>query len=196
MKWLIVTMLGCLVTGCAKDEPGLMAQWDAAAGAEPPVGGIIDQDAEQGAPVPNVAAPAGAREEKLNKIPITKREARLVDKKRAMAENPSIVEVENKINASDPLTAVAQSYFTIGSKAQVAAMQHNLRIQKELNNGNWPSFEEFEKSLKQAGVKLSALYAYQMYGYDQETGGIVVLEDRAEKKRQYEAAGRDYPHDD
>jgi hypothetical protein len=33
------------------------------------------------------------------------------------------------------------------------------------------------------------LKPYQMYGYDSDTGTLVVLEDKADKKRIYEAAG-------
>lgn len=151
-----------------------------------------EQQAEEApAAVPQQAAPEAAPEQP-KKVPITKREARLVDKNKAMQENPALIEVENKITAGDPLSAVAQGYFTIGSRAQVAAMEHNIRIQRELND-RWPTFEEFQQSLKQSNVQLSALYPYQMYAYDDQTGGLVILEDPEEKRRHYEDAGLEVP---
>jgi len=185
MKPAIILLIGIALAGCADRVPDENPEGDAAPEAQAP--------GAAAAPAQDNNAP---QEDAADKpVPITKREAKLVDKKQALQENPALVEVENKITAGDTLTAVAQSYFTIGSKAQVLAMQRSIQIQKELNN-RWPTFEEFEKSLKQAGVQLQGLYAYQMYAYDEDTGGIVILEDRAEKKRQYEAAGREYPHDD
>lgn len=190
MNELWILAVGLLVAGCANEgqNQGLRAEFEQATGDAEPVAGAETTDGE-----PSVTPAAEPEKPKL--IPITKREARLVDKQKAMQENPALIEVENKINASDPFTAAAQSYFTIGSKAQVLAMQHTIKIQRELND-RWPTFEEFENSIKQAGVKLTAIYPYQMYAYDDSTGGLTILEDRAEMKRQYEAAGRDYPHAD
>jgi hypothetical protein len=161
------------------------------AGCADPVNEPEQQAAEAPPPAPQQAAPEPAPEQP-KKVPITKREARLVDKNKAMQANPELIEVENKITGSDPLTAVAQSYFTIGSRAQVTALQHNIRIQRELND-RWPTFEDFQQQLKQTNVVLSALYPYQMYAYDDQTGGIVILEDPEEKRRHYEDAGLEVP---
>lgn len=182
VKRLIVMLLGFLVVGCSEQGDGVVTQFDAAAAKAALAEGQV----------PAQADPAAAKEEpKL--VPITKREARLVDKQKAMQENPKLIEVENKINASDPLTAVAQGYFAAASQAQVLTMQHNINIQREIDD-RWPTFAEFEEMVKQYNIKLQGLYAYQMYAYDETTGGLSILEDRAEKKSQYEAAGRDYPH--
>src|SRR5690606_18305137 len=124
--------------------------------------------------------------------PITKREARLVDKNKAMQENPALIEVENKITGSDPLTAVAPSYFTIGSPIHVAALKHNSDL-IHAAEGRWPTFAEFQQSLKQSNVELEGLYPYQMYAYDDQTGGLVILEDPEEKRRHYEDAGLEVP---
>jgi hypothetical protein len=187
MKSAIVLAAVLMVAGCTNTLDEAQTTTDTAAPRQdvPP-----DPEAPQAEPQPPGAAAEPAADPKP--VPITKREARLVDKQKAMQENPQLKEVENRINASDPLTAVAQSYFTIGSRAQVAAMQHNLRIQKEID-GQWPTFEQFQQMLKQSNVKLSALYPYQMYAYDQSTGGIVILEDPEEKRQHYERAGLPVP---
>ena len=61
-------------------------------------------------------------------------------------------------------------------------------------NERYPTFEEFSSLLKQFDIRLGNLYDYQMYAYDDQTGEICILEDRALKKQMYEAAGREYPH--
>jgi hypothetical protein len=151
-----------------------------------PVDGAAPAPAEPAPPAePAVKAP--------DPIPFTKREAALVDKKQALSENPKLVEVENKINATDPLTAVAQGYFSIGSRANVLAMEHTIKTMHALNE-RYPTFAEFEDLMKKNGARLGQLYQWQMYAYDDATGTISILEDRAVKKAMYEAAGRDYPH--
>lgn len=150
-----------------------------------------EQAADPPPPAPQQVAAEPAPEQP-KKVPITKREARLVDRNKAMQENPALIEVENRITGSDPLTAVAQSYFTIGSRAQVLNLKHNIDIMHAAE-GRWPTFAEFEQSLKQHNVQLTALYPYQMYAYDDQTGGLVILEDPEEKRRHYEDAGLEVP---
>ena len=179
MKLWTCLLLGLLLVGCA-DRKADSAADEATADADPPAAAPADGQ-----------APA----EDNKPVPFTKREAKLVDKEKAMAENASLVEVENKIDASDPLTAASQSYFNMASRVHVSALKHNVDIMKAMND-RWPTFEEFDGLMKQNNIKLKGLYEWQMYAYDAETGGICILEDRAEKKRRYEASGRDYPHDD
>lgn len=174
MRTALILGVGLFTAGCADrvKEPA----------AETPPQAAAPQQAPAAEPAP----------EQPKKVPITKREARLVDRNKAMQENPALIEVENKITGSDPLTAVAQSYFTIGSRAQVLNLKHNIDIMHAAE-GRWPTFSEFQQSLKQHNVQLSALYPYQMYAYDDQTGGLVILEDPEEKRRHYEDAGLEVP---
>ncbi len=119
-------------------------------------------------------------------------EWKLVDKRKALAENPGLIEVENHTNASDPFSAAAQSYFTIGSKANILNFQHNLDIMKAAEDRN-PTFDEFNDSFKQFGVELKGLYPWQVYAYDDQAGSICILEDPAEKARLYKAQGLEVP---
>ncbi len=145
---------------------------------------------------PAPAQPQAAAEEKpVKPTHFLKRVAEFVDKRKAMEENPDLVEIDrNRITASNYLSAVGQGYFALGSRPQLLALQSSVQQLHALND-RYPTFEEFRDLLKQTGVKLGNLYEYQMYAYDDETGEISILEDRAHMKRIYEAAGRDYPHE-
>ena len=100
-------------------------------------------------------------------------------------KNPKIVEVDNKITGSDPLTASFGAYVSITSRASALSFKHQMDIMKASNDDKYPTFKEAEKLMKQLHIELTALPPYQLYGYDTKTGGIVVLEDKAEKIRLY-----------
>lgn len=117
---------------------------------------------------------------------------KLVDRNQALQANPDLVEVENRINAADPLMAATQSYFTIGSRAHLLSFKHTVDLYKA-EHDKVPPFAEFEKMLKQANVDLKGLYPWQVYAYDDKTGELCILEDRAEKKRLHEERGLPAP---
>lgn len=108
-----------------------------------------------------------------------RRPADLVDKAAAMAANPDLVEVENHVNASDPFSAAAQSYFSLASRIHVLNLQHQIDLLKNIDERNeYPTFESFKELLTQSGVELNGLKANQVYAYDQQTGSICILEDQ------------------
>ncbi|MFM9964469.1 MAG: hypothetical protein ACKV2Q_24980 [Planctomycetaceae bacterium] len=100
-------------------------------------------------------------------------------------KNPNLVEVDNKITGSDPLTASFNAYVSVTSRATALNFKHQMDILKATNDDKYPTFKEAEKLMKQLNLELAALPPYQMYGYDAKTGGIVVLEDKTEKIRLY-----------
>lgn len=120
---------------------------------------------------------------------LPKDNTKLVDKKQALAENPALIVTTNRINASDPVSAAAQGYFAIGSQAQLLNLKHQIDILKADNNNKPPSFAQFNDLLTQNNVKLAGLYRWQVYAYDDEAGDIVILEDHAMKKAEYEKGG-------
>ncbi len=133
------------------------------------------------------ATPAAAPEQppaKPSGSIIGKTTGKIVDLAEAK-KNPKMVEVDNKITGSDPLTASFGAYVSITSKATALNFKHQMDILKATNDDKYPTFKEAEKLMKQLHIELSALPPYQMYGYDAKTGGIVVLEDKAEKIRLY-----------
>ncbi len=109
-----------------------------------------------------------------------RRPADLVDKSVAMAANPNMVEVENHVNASDPFSAAAQSYFSLASRIHVLNLQHEIDLMRNLNEDyQYPAFEEFKQVLERNNVTLNGLKAHQVYAYDQQTGSICILEDQS-----------------
>jgi hypothetical protein len=124
-----------------------------------------------------------------NKGIIGKMTAVVVDAKEAL-KNPNIKQVDNKVGGTDPLTVAASAYVSIRSKASTLGFQQELQHYKALNERN-PTYAEFTDIMKRNKIEFTELYPYQMYGYDAETGAIVVLEDTAEKARRYKEAGLD-----
>lgn len=137
----------------------------------------------QPAAAPNANAPAAAPAQPTGPI-IGKTTAKIVDLAEAK-KNPKIVEVENKVTGSDPLTVSFNAYVSITSRASVLNFKHQMDILKETNDGKYPTFKETEKLMKQLDIRLAELPPYQLYAYDAKTGGIVLLEDKAEKIRLY-----------
>ncbi len=131
----------------------------------------------------NPAEPVPAQPQGFSQL-----EWKLVDKNKALAENPKLIEVENKTNASDPWSAAAQSYFTMGSKVHLLNFKHSIDLHKA-EHDKFPTFDEFNSMLKSANVDLKGLYPWQVYAYDDKTGTLAILEDREEKQRKHEEAG-------
>ena len=52
-----------------------------------------------------------------------------------------------------------------------------------------PTHAEFLQAMRDNRVEFTALYPWQMYGYDSQAGTIVILEDGAMKAERYKAAG-------
>ena len=67
-------------------------------------------------------------------------------------------------------------------------MQQLLQHHKVLND-RWPTYEEFMGMMKQHNIKFTALKPWEVYGYDSETGAIVILRNNTEKKRIFKEAG-------
>jgi len=145
------------------------------------------QQAEEGAAAGQAAAPADAGGAAAPGLP--KDNTKLVDKKQALTENPALIVTTNRINATDPVSAAAQGYFAIGSQAQLLNLKHQIDILKADNDNKPPSFAQFNDLLVQNNVKLAGLYRWQVYAYDDEAGDIVILEDHAMKKAEYEKGG-------
>lgn len=130
-------------------------------------------------------------------------EWKIVDRNKAIAENPDLVEVVNETDATGYMEAISQSHFAAVSKLNTAQMEYNSKLQSFIdatdNGGADPkpqTFEEFSKAVKMNSNNMKGLYPWQAYAYDETTGKVTVLEDRAEKKRMYEEADREYPHEE
>lgn len=95
-------------------------------------------------------------------------------------QNPNIKVVENKITGSDPLSVSMTAYVSVRSKASLLGMVAALNQFKVVEERN-PTYDEFIKMMRENRVEFTALYQGQMYGYDSQKGGILVLEDSSKK---------------
>ncbi len=125
-----------------------------------------------------------------NRIPEV--EARLVEWPKAKQQNPNLEVVENKVTGGDPISIAASAYVSLASKRSRLNFQHQLNLLKEINEGNPPTFKQFTDLANQLRIQFQNQPPYRYYGYDTQTGGIVVLEDKAEKKRIYKEKGIPY----
>lgn len=119
---------------------------------------------------------------------IGKTTATVVDKGKAMAANPRLVEVPNSLQGGDPVSLAASAYISLRSRASTLGFQSELKNFKALNDRN-PTYDELMGMMKQHGVAFAMLPPYQTYGYDERAGALVILEDREDKARRYQAAG-------
>lgn len=104
----------------------------------------------------------------------------VVDMHKAMEENPELQIVENRIEGSDPITQATSAYVSLRSKPQMLAFQSQIKTEMALNQRP-PTYEELQKMMKTHGVQFAMLYPWQMYGYDEKTGKIVILADPAKE---------------
>lgn len=139
------------------------------------------------APPPAAANPAPPVRPADNKGIIGKTTGKVVNAKEAK-QNPNVKEVENKVGGSDPLTIAASAYVSLRSRPQVLAFQAALKQIKDVE-GRSPNYEEFMQLMRDNRMEFAELYPWQMYGYDPDTGGIVILEDSQKKSEIYKAAG-------
>jgi hypothetical protein len=191
MRCFIATLLLVGIVGCGDFEEAMNAERQPSSPA-----GIAPVDQMDG-DIDNMAggkgqANGGGAAQPVNppKDPssiIGKTTAKVVDKKAEMAKNPNLVVVENKISGNDPITVAASAYISMSSSIHISNFKHNMDIWKTANDIGNPSYAQFMTLAKD--LSYAALPPYQMYGYDADTGSLVILEDKADKKRRYEAAG-------
>jgi hypothetical protein len=153
----VVLLAGCpgsLVPSAKKEEP-----------AAPPA-------VAEGAPAEGAPAPAAPPQQNM-----LKREAELVDRNKYLAEHPNAIEMEkNEINATGYFDAVGQGYRAGVTTLTTSTYEYDLRLWREMNNGRWPTFAEYKEILDRNGVKFKGTKLNQVYGYDDQTGQLSILE--------------------
>ena len=124
---------------------------------------------------PQAAVEDAVREQVEPEVKPLERVAPFVDYQVATAENPNLVVVENKINASDPISAATQGFFTV-SKVYVPVIEQQAQAHRALH-GKLPTFEELKVEFDEANQQFKGLKPWQMYAYDAETGRAMILSD-------------------
>ncbi len=131
---------------------------------------------------------AGADHKNDNKkSAIHKTTAVVVDAKQ-VANNPDFSVVDGKIKGVDPFTQAGSAYFSMASRVSTLGMQQAIQAHKALND-KFPTYDEYMKMMKENRIEFAQLPPYQMYGYDDETGHILVLQDNKKKAQLYKEAG-------
>ena len=130
------------------------------------------------------AQPAGGDQKKSI---LQKTTAVVVDAKKAL-ENPEIIVVDGKIKGVDPFSQAGSAYVSMSSRVSTLGMQQAIKAHKALND-RFPTYDEYMQIMKENRVEFAALPPYKMYGYDAESGNILVLEDKKKKAELYKEAG-------
>ncbi|MAG94584.1 MAG: hypothetical protein CMJ48_12675 [Planctomycetaceae bacterium] len=156
----------------------------------PGIASLDDVEAVGNAADGNAPAANGAAQPQGKRGIFSKTTNVIVDAKE-WREKPGIIVVDNKIDASDPLTGSLQAYSSIASRASLLNFKHQVDIMKNLDPAGPKnlSYKQLTDLMKQMKVELAMLEPWKMYAYDETTGGFLVLADMNVKKRRYEAAG-------
>ena len=179
MKATCFLLMGVMLCGCL-DPRALQVESDPEAEA-----GSAVQPGDRAAPVAG-GGPPPAAQATIADVP-----AEIVEKSKALEEFPHLVEVENNIRATDPLTGYTDAIWAASSRVELLGFQSNIQNHYALN-GTYPTYEEFMDYFNQAHVELRGTKPWQVYAYDPADGTIVILEDRIEKKRRFDEAGIEY----
>ena len=205
MRIFLASILAIGICGCTKvkKDPEPVAQKSEQQQTKKPSGRMPGGVA--GMILPGEEEPVGGRNQNQNNPPpqpapeddktIPNEDARIVEWPKYKNENPSVVEVDPKVEGFDPFSAAASAYVNIPARIETLTGGYNARLQSQINaieGGGDPkplSYSEFLKSFAQAGGKLKNQPRYRLYGYNPQTGKVVILEDKAMKKRIYEEKG-------
>ena len=176
---IVCLILAVSVLGC--QDPGEIAkqQGDKEGGDS--------QKQEQPVAVPDAAAEKNPAQNDTKKSIIHKTTAVVVDAKKAL-QNPEIEVVDGKIKGVDPFSQAGSAYVSMASKVSTLGMQQAIKHHKALND-KFPSYDEYMKMMKENKIEFAQLPPYKMYGYDAETGNIMVLQDNKKKSQLYKEAG-------
>ena len=173
--FLVVSVLGCQDPSEIAKQQGNKEEGDS-------------QKQELPAAVPNAAAEEkNPVQNETKKSIIHKTTAVVVDAKKTL-KNPEIEVVDGKIKGVDPFTQAGSAYVVMASRVSTLGMQQAIKVHKALND-KFPSYEEYMKMMKENKIEFAQLPPYKMYGYDAETGKIMVLQDNKKKAQLYKEAG-------
>lgn len=100
----------------------------------------------------------------------------VIDYRKAIAENPKLIEVDPKAKGNDYVSFLASAYVNVRSQVSMLGMEEQLKVIKVVEERN-PSLAEIRKIMKDNGVKFTALPRYRKYAYDEKEGRFTILED-------------------
>lgn len=185
---LIVGFLAFLV-GCDTEPVGRRTSGPVAPGGVAPLegssaavgaGATPTGPAMTPAPATETAPPAANPPAETKPEPrgvIGKTTAKVVDVHKAL-QDPEIVVAEGSSAAGvDPFSQAGSAYFSAMARVSTLGMQQAVQMKKAVE-GRWPTYEEYMQIMKENNVEFAKLRSYEMYGYDDKTGKIMVLTDK------------------
>ncbi|WP_339908843.1 hypothetical protein [Symmachiella dynata] len=132
--------------------------------------------------------------ERKSKSIIGKTTAEVVDMA-AIRDDPNIQSVaDQKLNITDPISGAGTLYFRMAGRVSMFGMQNAVKLY-QAQHEKFPSLEEFKKIMKENNVEFAKLRPYEMYGYDETTGELAVLQDLKLKAEIYAKHGLDPAND-
>lgn len=195
MRYSLVGLMVLACAGCGDIQEALESERDP---VSPPgiapveeMGGVDVNDPNKdtaGNANGGRAGNSGRRNRPRDESIIGKTTNEVVDKQQAMADNPNLVVVEDKVKGSDPLTVAGSAYVVMSARVSTFGFQQALKVFKAQHGRN-PTYEEFTQMMQENNVQFAKMRPYRKYGYDAETGGIVILEDKALKAEIFKERG-------
>ncbi|MBA2114747.1 hypothetical protein [Bremerella alba] len=184
LRFAICLSLTFLLIGCAEpiadlDKPNVASNDsvpEAATSEVPTEGAPADSKPPMQEKPP--AEPAPAPKPKKGLIHQTTDE--VVDAKEWL-QKQSIEARDGKIEGVDPFSQAASGYFTLAAKASTLGLQQAVQHHRALND-KYPTYDEFMKMMRDHRIEFAKLRWYEIYGYNEDTGKILVLVDTVAKE--------------
>ncbi|WP_146118712.1 hypothetical protein [Blastopirellula marina] len=120
-------------------------------------------------------APEPAPEPKPKKGVIHQTTDQVVDAKEWL-KKPGIEGKNGDIEGVDPFSRAASGYFTLAAQASTLGLQSAIKNYRALND-RYPTYKEFKQMMQENRIEFAKLRWYEIYGYNEDTGKIVVLVD-------------------
>lgn len=110
-------------------------------------------------------------------------------------EHPNVVLLDPKVKGFDPFSSAASAYVNIPARVEGLAAGYNAQLQSQINaidGGKDPqplSYKAFMNDYKKSGRRFKSTRPYRLYGYNPQTGKVVLLVDKAMKEKIYKEKG-------
>ncbi len=135
--------------------------------------------------MPTPATPSGGEAESSSHVG---KQTKEVLNAKELASDPNWT-----VAASDPtqvrgFSAAGTAYNRAAALGGTANLETWIKLE-HASNGTYPTYAQLVDYIGKNPVDMPALRVYQHYGYDEETGQVVILENQAEKKERQGSLG-------
>ena len=187
---LIVFLLGCGEPLADLDQNNVANNDSATSGETTPAPAASNEPSpetaseeaqpESSSPMEETPSQEPAPEPKPKKGVIHQTTDEVVDAKEWL-QKPGIEARDGNIEGVDPFSQAASGYFTLAARASTLGLQQQVQHYRALND-KFPSYQEFMKMMRENRIEFAKLRWYEIYGYNEDTGKILVLVDTVAKE--------------